>query len=70
MKVIIFGATGSIGRNLVSQALEQGHDVTIYTFTLQYPDLLFPGKSQYSDEPAPEHLKILECINSINPLNW
>jgi putative NADH-flavin reductase len=30
MNVIIFGATGSIGRNLVSQSLEQGHKVTAF----------------------------------------
>jgi putative NADH-flavin reductase len=30
MKVIIFGASGSIGRNLVSQALELGHSVTAF----------------------------------------
>ena len=30
MKVIIFGASGSIGRNLVSQALRQGHAVTAF----------------------------------------
>ena len=26
MKVLIFGSTGSIGRELVKQALEQGHN--------------------------------------------
>jgi putative NADH-flavin reductase len=30
MKVAIFGATGSIGRLLVKQALEQGHIVTVF----------------------------------------
>ena len=30
MKVIIFGSTGSIGRQLVKQALEQGHTVTAF----------------------------------------
>ncbi|NDJ19449.1 NAD(P)-dependent oxidoreductase [Myxacorys almedinensis] len=30
MKVLIFGATGSIGRQLVQQALEQGHLVTAF----------------------------------------
>jgi putative NADH-flavin reductase len=30
MKVLIFGATGSIGRELVKQALEQGHNVTAF----------------------------------------
>ncbi|MEM9513033.1 MAG: SDR family oxidoreductase [Cyanobacteria bacterium P01_E01_bin.48] len=31
MKLSIFGATGSIGRQVVEQALEQGHDVTAFT---------------------------------------
>ncbi len=30
MKLIIFGSTGSIGRQLVKQALEQGHMVTAF----------------------------------------
>lgn len=30
MKLIIFGATGSIGRNVVEQALKQGHQVTAF----------------------------------------
>jgi putative NADH-flavin reductase len=30
MKVIIFGSTGSIGKHLISQALEAGHTVTAF----------------------------------------
>ncbi|MEM7064172.1 MAG: SDR family oxidoreductase [Cyanobacteria bacterium P01_B01_bin.77] len=30
MKLLIFGATGSIGRQVVEQALEQGHTVTAF----------------------------------------
>ncbi len=30
MKLLIFGATGSMGRHLVQQALEQGHRVTAF----------------------------------------
>lgn len=48
----------------------EGHQTTIYTFSLQYPSFLFPGTSQYSEEPAPKDLNINVCINSINPLNW
>ncbi|ULT24051.1 glycosyltransferase family 4 protein [Sphingobacterium sp. E70] len=49
---------------------ELGHEVDIYSFALQYPNFLFPGKSQYSDEPAPAGLNIQTKVNSINPLNW
>ena len=48
----------------------QGHDCSIYSFSLQYPSFLFPGKTQYTDEPAPEGLTIHSVINSINPFNW
>ncbi|TXF89523.1 glycosyltransferase [Neolewinella aurantiaca] len=50
--------------------LAKNHEVAIFTFTLQYPGFLFPGKSQYTDGPAPEGLKIVRNINSVNPLSW
>lgn len=31
MKLAIFGATGGVGRNLVKQALDAGHEVTVLT---------------------------------------
>ena len=31
MKIAIFGATGKVGRHLVTQALDQGHNVTAFT---------------------------------------
>lgn len=31
MKIIIFGATGTVGRHLVEQALSQGHQVTAFS---------------------------------------
>ena len=48
----------------------RGADVKIKTFTLQYPKILFPGKSQLTDRPAPDDLRIERCINTVNPLNW
>ncbi len=30
MKVVVFGATGTIGKHLIAQSLEQGHEVTAF----------------------------------------
>jgi len=49
---------------------EDNHTVEIITFKLQYPSILFPGKTQLSEDNAPKNLKITQQINSINPLNW
>lgn len=49
---------------------KRGDEVTIYTFSLQYPGFLFPGKTQYSTDPAPKDLEIKVSVNSVNPLNW
>ena len=64
------GGLAAYNERLAKELQDQGHDVTLYTFTLQYPSILFPGRSQYSDEPRPRHLSIIECINSISPVNW
>ncbi|PSL23398.1 glycosyltransferase [Chitinophaga ginsengisoli] len=54
----------------LAEELQKDAEVEIWTFTVQYPSFLFPGKSQYATEPAPPHLKIRRLINSVNPLNW
>lgn len=64
------GGLASFDERLARQFTDEGYDTTIYTFSLQYPDFLFPGTTQYSTEPAPTGIKIKVCINSINPLNW
>ena len=50
--------------------MAQGYLVDIITFSLQYPGFMFPGSSQYSEEPKPEDLSIDILINSVNPINW
>jgi D-inositol-3-phosphate glycosyltransferase len=47
-----------------------GHQCSLVTFTVQYPDLLFPGKSQFSEDPPPFGLDIKRWVHSFNPLNW
>ena len=77
MKIVLLGTAwpyrGGLAvynERLARQFAAEGDDVTIYTFTLQYPSFLFPGKTQYSSEPAPTDLKIIRSLNSINPFNW
>ena len=64
------GGISTFNERLAAALQEQGHTVSIYSFSLQYPSFLFPGKTQFTDEPAPKNLTIHSIINSINPLNW
>jgi glycosyltransferase involved in cell wall biosynthesis len=77
MKIVIAGTAypyrgglAAYNERLASQCVSEKHDVEIYTFSLQYPGFLFPGKTQYLDAPAPANLKIRRLINSVNPFNW
>lgn len=64
------GGIATFNERLARQFIQDGHEVIIYSFSLQYPSFLFPGKSQYGNEPRPSDLVIHSCINSINPINW
>lgn len=64
------GGIADFNERLSREFQREGHEVIIYTFTLQYPGFLFPGKTQYSTSPAPEELTIVRKMNSINPFNW
>ena len=64
------GGMTTFNERLAKQFQDEGHSVSIYSFTLQYPGFLFPGKTQFTDEPAPLNLDIRTRINSINPFNW
>lgn len=60
----------TFNERLARAYMSAGHEVEIVTFSLQYPSFLFPGKTQYSEEPAPEDLTIKVLVNSINPISW
>jgi putative NADH-flavin reductase len=45
MKLVIFGATGTVGRQVVQQALEQGHTVTAFARNLTKLDIQHPQLS-------------------------
>ena len=64
------GGMSTFNERLARAFMSEGHTVSIYTFSLQYPSFLFPGTSQYSTEAAPKDLDIKVVINSVNPFNW
>lgn len=64
------GGIAAFNERLAREFIRCGNEVTIVTFTLQYPSFLFPGKTQFSTEPAPEDLSIRRMVNSVNPLSW
>ena len=77
MKIIILGTAwpyrgglATFNERLARQFMSEGHEVEVWTFTLQYPSFLFPGKTQYTNEPAPKDLVIRRELNSCNPFNW
>lgn len=64
------GGIAAFSERLAHQLQAEGHQVQLYTFTLQYPGFLFPGKTQYSSEPAPADLHIERRLSSVNPFTW
>ena len=77
MKIVLLGTAhpfrgglASYNERLAQQFIAEGDDTEIVTFKLQYPEFLFPGKSQYTDAPPPKNIKITRLLNSINPFNW
>ncbi|HEY4148536.1 MAG TPA: glycosyltransferase [Chitinophagaceae bacterium] len=64
------GGLATFDERLAKAFQDRGFRATIYSFSLQYPEFMFPGTTQYSDEPPPENIHILSKVNSINPFNW
>jgi len=64
------GGLATFNERLAQQFSSECKDTDIRTFTRQYPRFLFPGKTQYSNGPAPEGIKIIRELNSINPFSW
>jgi glycosyltransferase involved in cell wall biosynthesis len=64
------GGLATFNQRLAKEFIQSGHDCSVCSFSLQYPGIFFPGKTQYTSEPAPEGIKIRSMINSVNPFNW
>ena len=79
MKIVIIGTAfpmrGGIAQynSILYKYLSKDNDVKVFSFKRQYPEFLFPGKTQFeTGEPAfkiPENKNIIS-VDSINPFNW
>ena len=64
------GGLATYNERLARAFKEAGDTVRIVTFSLQYPNFLFPGQTQFSAEAGPTDLAIEVSLNSVNPLSW
>ncbi len=65
------GGIADFNESLALELISQNIDVEIISFSLQYPKILFPGKTQFdTSNKINENLKIQSLINSINPFSW
>lgn len=64
------GGIALFSNRLAKEFQDEGHEVNIVTFKLQYPNFLFPGKTQFAEKEEKPDLKITQRINSVNPFNW
>ncbi len=79
MKIVIVGTAypmrGGIAQfnSLLYKYLSVNNDVKMFSFKRQYPEILFPGKTQFEQgEPAfkiPDDRNVIS-VDSINPINW
>lgn len=76
MKIVIvspaYPLRGGIAHSagLLFTELSKEHEVLLITFKRQYPNFLFPGKSQTESGETIDKISTEVILDSINPLNW
>jgi len=64
------GGIAAQSERLAETFNENNYQVKIETFLLQYPNFLFPGKTQFANWDYTGKVEIKRTINSVNPFNW
>ena len=65
------GGIAQFNADLCEALAAQGHEVKAFTFTVQYPSFLFPGKTQYVTEQ--DNAKVVDSqavLNTANPFSY
>ena len=63
------GGIANFNNALCKAFINEGIYSQIYSFSLQYPSFLFPGKTQFENGKPPKGFQIKTIINSINKFN-
>jgi len=64
------GGISDSTHSLCNELINNDINTEVWTFSLLYPSLVFPGKSQFSKEKYHQKFLIRRLINTINPFNW
>jgi glycosyltransferase involved in cell wall biosynthesis len=64
------GGIARFNESLASGLQNEGHEVLMVSFTVQYPTFLFPGKSQKVRDALPPPVTVVQLIHSFNPFSW
>ncbi|MFO7868712.1 MAG: glycosyltransferase [Bacteroidales bacterium] len=64
------GGIADFNERFTKELISLGHDASIISFSLQYPSVFFPGKTQYAPTKDLTKIPIYASINSTNPLTW
>ncbi len=76
MKIVIvspaYPLRGGIAHSagLLYKELDKEHETILITFKRQYPNFLFPGKSQTESAETIDKISTEVILDSINPINW
>ena len=76
MKIVIvspaYPLRGGIAHSagLLYKELAKNHEVFLITFKRQYPNFLFPGKSQTESVEGTDRIPTEVILDSINPFSW
>ena len=77
MRVVLVGPAhphrGGIAQytaSLFDSMQSSGHAVSLLSFSRQYPDFLFPGRTQNDESGVPLHVACEPLLDSISPRSW
>jgi glycosyltransferase involved in cell wall biosynthesis len=64
------GGIAQFAQNMAGKLLQNGHDVMMFTFIHQYPELLFPGSNQIDNSQLVLKLATHRVLTPYNPVTW